>query len=199
MPKEKSYHHGDLRSALIQAARDIVEQKGPDDVSLRGVAQAAGVSRAAPYHHFEDKQALLAAVAAVGFQELADLMLSKIVSSAPARTQLDQLGLGYVEYGISNPLLFRLMQGPAFQVPGIYPELDQARGASATPLINTVSACLSGKSEQQIMTACAAAWSIVHGMAMLATDGRLQTLIDLTQLQTASFSITSQLELLRED
>ena len=198
MAKQKAYHHGDLRAALVKAAREIVDVKGPDEVSLRGVAEAAGVSRAAPYHHFQDKQALLAAVAAVGFHELADLMLSKVDLSASPRSRLDQLGFGYVEYGITNPKLFRLMQGPAFQVPNIYPDLDTARGASAAPLIEAVTACLPDQSNDGIMTACAAAWSIVHGMTMLATDGRLQSLIDVSQLRAASASITSQLVLLNE-
>ena len=198
MTKQKAYHHGDLRAALVESARAIVDEKGPDDVSLRGVAEAAGVSRAAPYHHFQDKQALLAAVAAVGFHELAALMLSKVDPTALPRTRLDQLGFGYVEFGILNPMLFRLMQGPAFQVTNIYPDLDKARGASAAPLIDTVAACIPDQSEGRIMTACAAAWSIVHGMAMLAIDGRLQSLIDVSNLSAASVSITSQLVLLNE-
>ena len=198
MPNQKAYHHGDLRAALVKAAREIVDEKGPDVVSLRGVAEAAGVSRAAPYHHFQDKQALLAAVAAVGFHELAELMLGKVDPSASPRSRLDELGFGYIEFGVTNPNLFRLMQGPAFQVPDIYPDLDTARGASASPLVEAVSACLPDQTEKKIMTACAAAWSIVHGMTMLATDGRLQSLIDVSQLRAASASITSQLVLLNQ-
>ena len=199
MPKSKPYHHGDLRAALVSAARAIVEASGPEEVSLRGVAKAAGVSRAAPYHHFNDKQALLAGVAAEGFHELAAMMLSKVENTDDPRTQLDQLGHGYVAFGLAHPNLFRLMQGPAFQVPNVYPDLDRARGASAAPLIETVSACLPGKSQTDIMTACAAAWSIVHGMAMLAIDGRLQSLITVEPLGEAALSITSQLNLLGED
>lgn len=189
----KSYHHGDLRTALVKRARVVVEDQGPETLSLRGVAQSLDVSRAAPYHHFRDKQALLAAVAADGFLELTDNMLAKINPMDEPRNQLDSLGYGYVDFGVRHPALFRLMQGPDFQRPGKYPELDEARSASAAPLIETVNACLPGANEHGIMTACAAAWSMVHGMAALCVDGRLQTLIDTQDLQAAALAITSRL------
>lgn len=191
----KNYHHGDLRSALVAEARAIVERDGPDLISLRGIATAAGVSRAAPYHHFKDKRALLAAVAAVGFRELASNMVDKPNPSASPRDQLDQLGFGYVEYGMKHPAIFRLMQGPDFQIPGEYPDLDAARIESAKPLIDTVAACLPGASESHIMRACAAAWSIVHGMAQLSSDGRIESLINIDALQEATKAVTSALDL----
>ena len=195
--KKKAYHHGDLRAVLVQTAREIVESKGPSEVTLRGVAEAAGVSRAAPYHHFADKQTLLAAISAQGFRELANSMTAKIHPTDPPRTQLDQLGYGYIKYGLTHPDLFRLMQGADFQISGVYPDLDEARGQSAAPLFDAVTACLPGKSNAEIMTACAAAWSIVHGMTMLSNDGRLQTLIPIDDLESTAKSITQQLTLLR--
>ena len=192
---DNSYHHGDLRKALVKRARAVVEEKGPETLSLRGVAQSLDVSRAAPYHHFKDKQALLAAVAADGFMELTDNMLSKINPKDDARARLDSLGFGYVDFGIRHPALFRLMQGPDFQLPGKYPELDTARSASAAPLIETVAACLPGADKTKVMTACAAAWSMVHGMAALCVDGRLQTLVKTNRLRAAARAITSQLDL----
>lgn len=190
-----SYHHGDLRAALIEEARSIIERDGPDDVSLRAVALATGVSRAAPYHHFKDKQALLAAVAAAGFRALASHMREQVDERAAPRARLDQIGFGYVEYGVQNPELFRLMQGPVFQQPGLYPDLDEARALSAAPLIETVAACLPDTDEANIRNACAAAWSIVHGMTVLCTDGRMKAIIDTRNLRDAVGVVTAQLQL----
>lgn len=199
MPKEdlpaSRYHHGDLRSALVAAARDIVEREGPEEVSLRAVARAAGVSQAAPYHHFADKQALLAAVAADGFREFREVMLERAGEAAAPYQRLKGLGLGYVAYGVAHPALFRLMQGPAFQENGIYPDLDAARQKSYLPLANAVADCLPGASREKIRAACAGAWSIVHGMAILASDGRLASLVDLSDLETATEAIIYQLDI----
>lgn len=189
------YHHGDLRAALVAEARRIVERDGPESVSLRAIAKAAGVSRAAPYHHFKDKRALLAAVAATGFRELAAHMNAKLDPAAAPRDRLDQLGFGYVEFGLRHAALCRLMQGPDFQKAGEYPDLDAAREESATPLTQTVSACLPGASQSAIRQACAAAWSIVHGLAQLATDGRIESLIGIADLSAATKSVTSALDL----
>lgn len=190
-----SYHHGDLRSVLIAQALHIVERDGPESISLRGIAKAAGVSRAAPYHHFSNKRALLAAVAASGFRKLARHMMSKLDDRAPARRRLDQLGFGYVEFSLVHPELFRLMQGSDYRTPGEFPDLDRARDESAEPLIETVSACLPAAPEQAIRNACAAAWSIVHGMAQLSTDGRIETLMAIGDLEKAATSITQALDL----
>lgn len=190
-----SYHHGDLRSALLSHASRIVEADGPESVSLRGIAKAAGVSRAAPYHHFKDKRALLAAVAASGFRQLAAHMRSKLDDEAAPRTRLDQLGFGYVEFSLMHAELFRLMQGADYRTPGEFPDLDAARNESAAPLIETVTACLPAASEATIRTACAAAWSIVHGMAQLSTDGRIENMISIADLQTAVGSVTQALDL----
>ncbi len=192
---QKSYHHGDLRTALVKRARAVVEEEGPETLSLRGVAQSLDVSRAAPYHHFKDKQELLAAVAADGFMELTDNMIGKTNPKDDARARLDSLGYGYVDFGVRHPALFRLMQGPDFQQSGKYPELDEARSTSAAPLIETVADCLPGADQSKIMSACAAAWSIVHGMAALCVDGRLQTLVKTNRLRAAARSITSKLDL----
>ena len=188
-----TYHHGDLRSALIAEAQKIIERDGPAKVSLRGVAKAAGVSSAAPYHHFKDKQALLAAVAANGFRAFTRTMIDRGAPAATAEERLQLLGVGYVEYAVRHAQLFRLMQGPAFE--GIDPKSDfcQARKESAVPLINAVSACLPGATQGQIKKACAGAWSMVHGMAVLCNDGRLSYMIDINDLEAAALSITRQL------
>ena len=193
--RQEGYHHGDLRAALVTEALAIVERDGPDGVSLRGTARAAGVSQAAPYHHFKDKQALLAAVAARGFRAFTESMLTRANEAKDAQDRLDKFGMGYVEFAVQHPLLFRLIQGPTFQINELDEELSLARNESAASLIDTVSACLPGATDKQIMAACAGAWSIVHGMAMLLNDGRLNGLLDTSDLQTVIRLVTQQLDM----
>ena len=193
--KSGSYHHGDLKVALIESAISMVEDGGLDGLSLRGVAKHAGVSRAAPYHHFSDKRDMLAAVAAAGFKAFTAKMLEKAEGYDDPRERLDRLGLGYVVFGVERTDLFRLMQGPEFQVPGKYPDLDEARSESATILMNTIMECMPGLPEREIRAAAGAAWSIVHGMALLVIDGRMGTIIDVEPLDEAALKITSHLNL----
>lgn len=190
-----TYHHGDLRAALIGEARKVVEQEGPDAVSLRAVAKAASVSQAAPYHHFKDKHAILSAVAAQGFREFTKTILVRAASAKTARDKLSLLGVGYIEFAVAHPLLFRLMQGPTFQSTNSDAELAQARAESVTPLIEAVTECLPGADEKQIKTVCAGAWSIVHGAAVLCNDNRLGSLIDTSDANAVGHLITSLLDI----
>src|ERR1700683_2993238 len=106
-----SYHHGDLRDALVLAARTILEKRGLAALSLRAAARAAGVSPAAPYHHFADKKALLDAVAAQGFDALTSAMEKPMAKKTDPDARLDASGIGYVVFALENPALFRLMVG----------------------------------------------------------------------------------------
>ena len=106
-----SYHHGDLRDALMRAARTILEKDGLAELSLRGVARAVGVSPAAPYHHFADKHALLTAVATQGFAALRSEMITRMAKETDPVARLDASGVGYVVFAVDNPALFRLMFG----------------------------------------------------------------------------------------
>lgn len=194
-----SYHHGDLRAALVDAARDIVVHQGPAAVSLRGVAKAVGVSQTAPYHHFKDKQALLEAVAAAATRAFTATMLAHADGASDPRERLNRLGVGYVSFAVRERALFQFMQAPAFQAEDVDPDLAEARAASYAPLADAVAACLPGAGERRIKTACAAAWSLVHGMASLANDGRLDDMLDLDDLENAALSITAQLDIERAE
>jgi len=191
--RASAYHHGDLRSALIAQAKKIVEREGPDKVSLRSVAKAAGVSQAAPYHHFKDKSALLSAVAADGFRAFTRAMIDRAEAAKEPQERLQLLGVGYVEFAVQHPQLFRLMQGPAFQERSCESDLAEAREQSAAPLVDAVGACIPGANETQVAKACAGAWSMVHGMAVLCNDGRLRTMVDVNDLEAAALTITRQL------
>lgn len=189
---KKSYHHGDLRSGLMAAAVEILTEQGIEKLSLRGVARQAGVSQAAPYHHFENKHALLSAVAAEGFAGLRASM--KRHAEANQEEPFLGVGVGYVMFAVENPALFRLMQGPYFTGETPSPELLAASEASRGILLNSIAAAYPGASEQEIKIKAAASWSIVHGLATLLLDGRLQTLFDEpTDVQSIAKSVTALL------
>src|SRR5665213_933928 len=105
----RPYHHGDLSRALVQAGRRILEREGPAALSLRAVAREAGVSPAAPYHHFKDKCELLNAVAQQGWMELG-AAVSRARAKAPGpREALSEIGVAYVCFARENPALYRIM------------------------------------------------------------------------------------------
>lgn len=163
------YHHGDLRDALIAAAQDIVETAGLAALSLRAVARRAGVSAAAPYHHFPDKQALLDAVAERGFDALTVAMTQRMdrVSSSAAR--LDASGIGYVAFAISNPALFGLMFSHVGQNPAAGHSLSLARQRAYAVLQQAADAdSPAGTASPQ---ECLRLWALVHGIAKLVLEG----------------------------
>src|SRR6202140_2872056 len=105
-----TYHHGDLRAALVRAAIELLDERGETELSLRAVARRAGVSPAAPYRHYADREALVSAVAAVGYRELAGRLAAAHPSpSSPA--QLASVAVAYVEFALDRPALFRIMFG----------------------------------------------------------------------------------------
>lgn len=105
----RPYHHGDLRRALITAAERILEREGPNALSLRAVAREAGVSPAAPYHHFKDKDELLAAVAHQGFEMLAEAMAKASDSIEDPMMRVNAIGVAYVCFARDNRALYHLM------------------------------------------------------------------------------------------
>ncbi len=191
------YHHGDLRAALIAEALDAVERLGPDRLSLRQLALAVGVSPAAAYHHFKDKRMLLAAVVAEGYCDFTALMRQLSRGADEPKERLARLGLAYLRFALARPQLFRLMQGPAFLGTDLPADLLTARGESGALLSDCVRDCLPGAGDAQIKTAVAAAWSLVHGMATLCNDGRLDALLDTGDLESATAAITRQLDVSR--
>lgn len=109
MARTVGQHHGDLRQALIGAALEIAAESNPDDVTLRAVARRAGVSAAAPYHHFADKDALLAAVARDGFDALARVQVEALGRPGSARGKLEEMVERYVRFAASHQTQYHLM------------------------------------------------------------------------------------------
>jgi AcrR family transcriptional regulator len=167
--REASYHHGDLRDALIQAAQGILEADGIAALSLRAVARRAGVSPAAPYHHFPDKQALLDAVAERGFDALTAAMTTRMDKVSGGAARLDASGIGYVAFAVANPALFGLMFSTLGQHPSAGTSLDVARQRAYAVLQDAVAACSpTGKASAN---ECLRLWAVVHGIAKLVLEG----------------------------
>ena len=174
-----SYHHGDLRRALVEATEALLAEKGPEAFSLREVARRAGVSPAAPAHHFGDAGGLLAAVATAGFDGLAAALAAGHASGgADPRRRLREQGVAYVEYALRHPGRFRLMFRDALLAPD--PELQRAGNAAFLVLENGVREAFGVAPGAQLppraWTAVIALWSVVHGFAHLAIAGRFDPL-----------------------
>ena len=167
---DRAYHHGDLPAALIAAARELLSEDGTEALSLRAVARRAGVSAMAPYRHFPDKEALLAAVAAEGFREFRAALEAADRSVPPDRALLEQ-GVAYVRFACAQPALFRLMFGPPRQ--GMHAALKHDEALAHSVLAARVATETPGPLRQSRTLAC---WSVVHGLASLIIDGQ----IDLT-------------------
>lgn len=167
----RRYHHGDLRPALLAAAGEILSEEGVTKLSLRGAARRAGVSQTAPYRHFRDKAALLAALAAGGFRELAEAMQRFAATSQPPQRLL-ATGQAYVAFALEKSALFRLMFGPEIADKASYPELRAAAAEAFAVLTREVSR--GRMSEAQAYDRAVAAWSLVHGLATLLIDGQVR-------------------------
>jgi AcrR family transcriptional regulator len=170
-PEERasSYHHGDLRDALIQAAQAILETEGSAALSLRAVARRAGVSPAAPYHHFPDKQALLDAVAERGFDALTAAMTGRMERASGSAARLDASGIGYVAFAVANPALFGLMFSHVGQNPAAGQSLDLARQRAYGVLQRAADA--SAPAAKASPEECLRLWAMVHGIAKLILEG----------------------------
>ena len=167
--REAPYHHGGLRDALVAAAQEILEADGLAALSLRAVARRAGVSPAAPYHHFPDKQALLDAVAERGFDALTAAMTTRMDKVAGAAARLDASGLGYVAFAVANPALCGLMFSPVGQNPSAGTALDRARQRAYAVLQDAAAAC--SPDRKASAAECVRLWALVHGIAKLMLEG----------------------------
>jgi AcrR family transcriptional regulator len=164
MPR-RSYRHGNLPNALRAAARAILDEAGPDGVGLRETSRRVGVSATAAYRHFNNKEDLLASVAAEGFRELAAAMEAGAIERDPLRA----VGLAYVEFALQKRGLFRLMFGPVLLQRAKHPELDEAARAVFGVLQRV--AVTPDDQPRGDNSEGMAAWGLVHGLSSLFIDG----------------------------
>lgn len=170
--KASSYHHGALQAALIRSAREILESEGYDALTLRAAARRAGVSQAAPYNHFADKAALLAAIAARGFKEFAAAMRQEMDAAVDPVAQLNAAGIAYVAFATSNPGLFKLMFGSSVHQSSGDLELDAARNSAYEVLRGAVHAVqLPGPRHQELDSL--RSWALVHGLATMINEATI--------------------------
>lgn len=183
------YHHGDLRRALLQAAVRTIQRDGVDGLTLRGVGSTLGVSRTALYRHFTDKAALLTAVAAEGFRMLREQLSQAWEEGGHGHRGFEAMGGAYVRFAVAHPSHYRVMFG-ADVSSGEHAHLEEGAGAFQV-LVDALVALQAQKLARRDDTQQMAlyVWATVHGVAMLAIDGRLggdTTAIDaLTQYSTA--------------
>jgi AcrR family transcriptional regulator len=172
----RAYHHGDLRRALVEAAQQLIEQGASPRLTLREAAQAAGVSVAAPYRHFADREALLAAVLAAGFRELARRTDEARRAAADPMAALVGVGLAYVAFAGDHPRIYRLMFGAECDKAN-HPDLMAAGHEALSVLVDAVIACKAAGliGDADVHEVSLAGWSLSHGLASLHADGLLAT------------------------
>lgn len=167
------YHHGDLRKSLVAAALDIISEKGAGHLTLREIAKRAGVSHAAPYRHFKDKESILTAVAREGFEKMLEISERRIAeSSGNELAHFRICGLSYIDFALNYPSHYRVMFEIREKV-GILPEDLKAESSTSFKLLyEKIETCqekgLLKKGDTYLMTL--SAWSIVHGFATLYTN-----------------------------
>ncbi len=181
----RAYHHGDLQAALLDEAAAMIAEGGAASVTMRALGRRLGVSRAAAYRHFEDKTALLVAVATAGFGRLRD-RLQAVDAGAPRSSveRIRRMGEEYVRFALENPAHYRLMYGREGLGRRDVPELREAGNALFEQLVDVIQAYQdSGKIKRQDPRAQAyVAWSAVHGLASLLIDGQILTAADVDGL-----------------
>lgn len=185
MPKK--YHHGDLKNALIQAGVEILAQEGVDGLSLRKVAQHAGVSHSAPYAHFPDKQSLIAAISTEGFNQLhTELEAAISPYSKNPKKQLLEGAKTYVRFAEENTDTFKIMFSGVLEKEKDYPSFVEISSKTFKLVVEVVQAC---QNADILPTAPAdlmavSVWGQVHGIVSLALEGQVShTVLDRHSIQ----------------
>ena len=162
-----SYHHGDLKAVILAEAAALVAERGADGMSLRELARAAGVSHAAPAHHFTDRRGLFTALAAEGWRLLAAAL-------AAAGPEFIDAGMAYVRFALDHPGHYAVMFDRSVVDPED-PVLVAAQGAAGTELARGVGSLDDPRAAQDPQAAALAAWSLVHGFSLLWLNKAIAT------------------------
>ena len=180
--RETPYHHGDLHEELLRAAKRVADREGISGLTLRAVAREAGVSHAAPAHHFGDVTGLLSELAAVGFQKFSAALGQAACGAPTTESEAEAKAGAYVAFARDNPCLFQLMFR-AERLDHSRPMLHHASEAAFAKLAAIVAEQRGEDLQPDHLTLPQAAgiariWSLVHGFAMLHLDGRLKHILD---------------------
>jgi AcrR family transcriptional regulator len=176
MSKKNTYHHGDLKNALIKAGTEILAKNGVGGLSLRQVAQKAGVSHTAPYAHFADKQALIAAISTEGFRQLYEQVVTVTgrYENDPAR-QLLETAWTYVQFAMNDPDQFKIMFSSVLEKEKEYPDFVEMSQRGFRQVVAIVESCQEAGVLQDgpgELTAISI-WSAVHGLIALLLEGQI--------------------------
>jgi AcrR family transcriptional regulator len=161
------YHHGDLRRALVEAALELLLEGGTEALGMRELARRVGVSAAAPYRHFRDKQALIQAVAAAGFALFLEA-IDKAKADVPAEEQFGAMAEAYVQFALRYPRLYRLMFSSEL---GKFEDKALRRAADAA--YESLAVAAARQDPEAPGEAAISAWAFVHGLSMLLLDEQL--------------------------
>lgn len=176
--ERENYHHGDLKNALIQAGIEILAEEGVGGLSLRKAARKAGVSHAAPYAHFADKQALIAAIAADGHEKINQRLNAVLVRHAddPLRQLLGAVQ-AYVQFGLEAPDHYKITFSGAIQDEHGHPEFVETSQRNMQVLKDIVERCRAAgildTQSQDTELQAVGLWGVIHGLVTLWIQGQL--------------------------
>lgn len=176
MMSPKTYHHGDLKNALIEAGIDILAKEGVSGLSLREAARKAGVSHAAPYAHFADKQALIAAIATDGHKKIHD-KITCVIEQFPGDPlrQLVETAWAYVEFCLKEPDHFKITFSGVVEKGRDYPALVEMTGKNFEAIRQLVERCQAAgilRAGEPVLAAVGV-WGLVHGFVSLIQEGQV--------------------------
>jgi AcrR family transcriptional regulator len=173
-PKRDTYHHGDLKRALTDAALQLVQEKGPKGFTLREVARRAGVSAAAPYRHFADKAQLLAAAATQGFVQLHEMLDATAASTTDLSEQVLAMGRAYVRWAVDHRDYYQVMFGSELdktENPDVLIAGERAFGDLLDAIVRCQGAGMLPAGDPREMAG--PIWSLLHGVSMLTIGSDL--------------------------
>ncbi len=168
--EQRRYHHGDLRTSLVEAAREIIEEVGPNAFSLRAAARRAGVSPAAPAHHFGDTRGLLTTIATIGFVEFGDAL--EAATGPDRRSTIVAQCHAYLRFALARPGLFRLMwRKEALDIDDPEHIVAAKRAFAISDRVVRGGDAVMVSPGDPALAPTIACWSLVHGFVMLIIDG----------------------------
>jgi AcrR family transcriptional regulator len=168
--EKRSYHHGDLRAALLVEGLRLLAERDAEDLSLREVARGVGVSATSVYRHFPDKDALMAALAGEGLARLAAAQKQAAEEAGGGSAGFTATGRAYVRFALANPALFRLI----FASPGLAKGREESESEAMNMLrVNAAAEIGADPDDPAARVRAIHAWSLVHGLAMLMLDRQI--------------------------
>jgi AcrR family transcriptional regulator len=174
----KTYHHGNLKAALISAGLEILSEQGIEGLNLRNVAKKIGVSHTASYNHFPDKQALLAAISTAGHEQLHQILLDTFEKTKHSSSHIiSEIAWAYLQFALDNPAIFKLMFSGALEEERAHPEYVEISRENISLLEEIIIFCQNNGQLPEGMVEIMAIklWSLVHGFALLMLENQFPT------------------------